>query len=160
VIPSDHDRDAAEVFSDALELPAEERDLFLQRACAGDAALRAEVESLLAAHPAASALLREPLSRADLPDDAEREIGRQFGAYRITAFLASGGMGAVYLGERVDQEFRRTVAIKLIRAGMETREILSRYRNERQILADLEHPNIARLLDGGSTPEGLPYLVM
>jgi eukaryotic-like serine/threonine-protein kinase len=154
----------AEVFSDALELPDDERTAFLDMACAGDAELRARVAKLLAAYPAARDLFRDPLVRGgELPiaaADTQAEIGRQIGPYRITAFIAAGGMGAVYVGERVDHEYEKRVAIKLIRAGVGNRELLARFRNERQVLANLEHPNIARLLEGGSTSDGQPYIVM
>ena len=84
----------------------------------------------------------------------------EIGAYRIIRELGQGGMGAVYLAERSDDEFRKQVAIKLIKPGMDTQFVLRRFLNERQILASLDHPNIARLLDGGTTREGRPYLVM
>jgi serine/threonine protein kinase/tetratricopeptide (TPR) repeat protein len=87
-------------------------------------------------------------------------VGRQFGAYKITAEVGRGGMGAVYAAERVDGSFYRKVAVKLIKRGMDTDFILKRFRQERQILATLNHPHIARLLDGGTTENGLPYFVM
>jgi serine/threonine-protein kinase len=150
----------AEIFADALERPAEERGAFLDHACGGDAALRARIETLLAAQSDARRLFSARLVARELPDLDAAEVGRTIGPYRLTALVASGGMGSVYAAERIDREYEKRVAIKLIRAGMETREILARFRNERQVLAVLEHPNIARLLDGGSTPEGLPYIVM
>jgi serine/threonine protein kinase len=88
-----------------------------------------------------------------------RSHGR-IGPYKIVREIAYGGMGAVYLAERADDQYRRQVAIKLIRRDMDTEFILQRFRNERQILAALDHPNIARLFDGGTTTDGLPYLVM
>jgi serine/threonine-protein kinase len=156
---SDHDR-VAEIFSDALALPAAERQAFVERACGGDAGLRAQIEKLLAVHPAAHRLFRTPLVQGSMAPDMDPEIGRQIGPYRLTAFIAAGGMGAVYLGERADREFEKRVAVKLIRSGLGTGEVLARFRNERQVLAHLEHPNIARLLDGGSTSDGRPYIVM
>jgi len=147
---------AADLFADALERADAERDAFVAAACAGDDALRAEVLSLLAAHAPAQALFREPPRLPAAPDAA----GSVFGSYRVLRLLAEGGMGEVYLAERTDAEFEKQVAIKRIRPGLGTREILERFRRERQLLADLEHPNVARLLDGGSTPDGLPYLVM
>jgi serine/threonine protein kinase/Tol biopolymer transport system component len=87
-------------------------------------------------------------------------IGERLGAYRIVGELGRGGMGAVYLAERADSEFRRRVAVKVVKRGMDTDSILRRFRNERQILAALDHPNIARLLDGGTTDDGRPYFVM
>ena len=87
-------------------------------------------------------------------------IGRRLGAYRIEREIGRGGMGAVYEAIRVDNEFNKRVAIKLVKRGMDTDFILRRFRNERQILAALDHPHIARLLDGGTTDDGLPYFVM
>ncbi|HEY0078086.1 MAG TPA: protein kinase, partial [Pyrinomonadaceae bacterium] len=94
------------------------------------------------------------------PEDPNSMTGRRIGAYQIVREVGRGGMGAVYLAERADSEFRRNVAIKLIKRGMDTDFIIRRFRNERQILAALEHPNIACLLDGGTTEDGLPYFVM
>src|SRR5262249_43361245 len=87
-------------------------------------------------------------------------IGRQIGAYRLVREIGRGGMGAVYLALRANDQSGRRVAIKLIKRGMDTDFILRRFRNERQILAALNHPNIARFLDGGATDDGLPYFVM
>ncbi len=87
-------------------------------------------------------------------------IGRRLGAYRIEREIGRGGMGAVYEAVRVDKEFNKRVAIKLVKRGMDTDFILRRFRKERQILAALDHPHIARLLDGGTTDDGLPYFVM
>src|SRR5215470_93951 len=86
--------------------------------------------------------------------------GRQLSGYRLVREIGSGGMGSVYLAERADGTFHRSVAIKLIRPGMNSAEILNRFGREREILASLDHPNIARLIDGGTTEEGLPYFVM
>ncbi|MGZ5004605.1 MAG: protein kinase domain-containing protein [Chthoniobacterales bacterium] len=86
--------------------------------------------------------------------------GRQFGSYQIMREIGRGGLGAVYLAARADDEYRKQVAIKLVRRGLDTEDILRRFRNERQILAQLDHPNIARLIDGGTTDDGLPYFVM
>src|SRR5262249_40010969 len=86
--------------------------------------------------------------------------GIRLGAYRLIEELGRGGMGSVYLAERDDDQFRKQVAVKIVKRGMDTREVLSRFRHERQILASLEHPYIARLLDGGTTPDGRPFFVM
>ena len=159
------ERRAADLFADALERDGAERAGFLDRECAGDAALRAEVDSLLAAHGPARNLFRNaprlpsPLPAGDPARPAD-PAGTLFGPYRVLRLLAEGGMGEVLLAERTDAEFTKQVAIKRIRPGLGTREILERFRQERQLLADLEHPHIARLLDGGSTSDGLPYLVM
>jgi serine/threonine protein kinase/WD40 repeat protein len=151
--------DPAELLADALALPEAERARYLDRACRGDAALRAELDSLLAAHPGARRFFDAPLVAPPL-DGADPWIGRTVGAWRLVRRLATGGMGAVYLGERTDHAFEKRAAIKLVRTGLDSDELLARFRRERQLLANLEHPHIARLLDGGSTPDGLPYLVM
>jgi len=155
---------------DALARPESERALFLEESCAGDAELRREVESLLRhAGSAADAfessalewtevlsLVESERSRADHDD----ELGTRIGPYRLIEKIGSGGMGNVYRAVRDDREFEQTVAIKRIKRGLDTDEILDRFRRERQVLANLIHPNIARLLDGGSTGDGRPYLVL
>jgi serine/threonine-protein kinase len=95
-----------------------------------------------------------------LPDPDTQFIGKRVGPYRLIRELGRGGMGVVYLAERADEEFKKRVAVKIIKRGMDTEEIVARFRHERQILASLDHPNIARLLDGGTTADGLPYFVM
>src|SRR5437868_8504690 len=84
----------------------------------------------------------------------------RIGSYQVLRRLGEGGMGSVYLAARIDHEFKKYVAIKVIRKGMDSEEIISRFRRERQILASLDHPNIAKLFDGGTTEDGLPYFVM
>lgn len=158
-LPPKDDR-AAEIFADALELDLEERATFLDEVCGRDIALREEVDSLLGHHAAAGDLLRQPVTLSQLPALPNLNIGRVIGPYRLVSLIASGGMGSVYLAERSDREFAKRVAVKLIRVGMTSSEVLARFRNERQVLADLEHPHIARLLDGGTTSDGLPYIVM
>ena len=135
--------------------------------CAGDDSLRAEVEKLLAEDRPASKFLEEsPLNAfsqsvsAETDRFADQFIGKQVGSYQITGKIGSGGMGAVYKAARADDQYQTEVAIKLIKRGMDTEAVLRQFRNERQILANLQHPNIARLLDGGSTDDGLPYFVM
>ena len=156
---------AAALFAEALALPEAERAAFLDRACAGEAALRADVAALLAALPAARRLFEGAPHLAAEPGAAsapavDPAIGKTVGAYRLLELIASGGMGAVYRGERVDAAFRKQVAIKIIRPWLESADLVERFRRERQVLADLEHPHIARLIDGGSTADGRPYLVM
>ena len=152
-----------EIFNAALDLPAAERPAFIEEECADDE-LRAEVEALLASADEAQSFIESPaLTRVSHLVTAERQpsyIGRQIGAYKIEREIGKGGMGAVFLAARADDEFDKKVAIKLIKRGFDTDEIISRFRHERQILAALEHPNITRLIDGGSTGDGLPYLVM
>ncbi len=153
-----------ELFGTALELAPDERATFLATVCAGDETLRAEVETLLLAHQQAGQFIQAPAFEAGVELLKQREQlaqrGRLIGAYQIIRELGQGGMGAVYLAARADQSYEKHVAIKLIRRGAESQEIERRFRNERQILAALDHPNIARLLDGGTTAEGQPYLVM
>lgn len=153
-----------EVLDAALERPAAERAAFVRDACAGDADLRSEVDSLLASHDQASQFLETPASGVVLRSLAEGRpetlAGARIGRYRVVSEIARGGMGAVYLAERDDSEYRQQVAIKLIKSDLGSTSGVRRFRQERQILADLDHPNIARLLDGGTTDDGLPYFVM
>ncbi len=162
-----------EIFQRALDLPTSERAAFLAIACADDQTLRGEVEKLLAAYDRAGDFIESPAVEHSpdiffaqtLPLDAPPEfsdslIGRRLGAYRLEREIGRGGMGAVFLATRADEVFQKRVAIKLIKQGMDTDFILRRFRTERQILAILEHPHIARLLDGGTTEEGVPYFVM
>lgn len=161
-----------EVFQAALDIEPAQRESFLHRHCGGDSPLRAEVVKLLHDHDAsgdaleappwiASTMIRDAL--ADKQDEKQEEgalAGKRVGAYKLVRELGRGGMGAVYLAERADGQFRQTVAVKLVKRGMDTDFILGRFRQERQILASLNHPYVARLLDGGSTDDGLPYFVM
>ncbi|HEX7878496.1 MAG TPA: serine/threonine-protein kinase [Candidatus Eisenbacteria bacterium] len=152
--------DPADLLAEALALPEAERPAFLDRACGADTALRGEIDSLLAAHPGAQRFFDAPLVTPPLAGSEDPWIDRTVGAWRLLRRLATGGMGAVYLGERTDRAFEKQAAVKLVRSGLDSAEVLARFRRERQLLADLEHPHIARLLDGGSTDGGLPYLVM
>jgi serine/threonine protein kinase/tetratricopeptide (TPR) repeat protein len=149
------------LFHQALPLDPDARAALLARECGDDAALRAEVERLIGAHERAAGFIQAPAAmlRGVGAGDGLMD-GRRIGAFRVVRELGRGGMGAVYLAERADGGFAQRVAIKLIKRGMDTDHVLARFRAERQILASLDHPNIARLLDGGSTPDGLPYLVM
>jgi serine/threonine protein kinase/Tol biopolymer transport system component/tetratricopeptide (TPR) repeat protein len=158
-------KEVKELFASALEQDAGKRAAFLDEVCRGDQGLRHEVESLLASHQEAGDFIEKPAVSTDtfLPgagEEEEADIGRRIGAYRTVKEIGRGGMGSVYLAVRDDDEFERRVAIKLIRRGMEIDFIVRRFRNERQILANLDHPYIARLLDGGTTEDGLPYFVM
>ena len=144
------------IFGAVLESPGE-RAALLARECATDDDLRAEVDALLEAHEAAGDFLSA--SRWD-DSDAGSLAGRRIGLYQVSRMLGRGGMGVVYLAFRADREFQRRVALKVLKPGLDSEDVIRRFRTERQILAALEHPNIARLLDGGSTEQGLPYLVM
>ncbi len=155
---------AEALFAAACELPPEERRGFLDREC-DDTELRAYVSSLLVErHPIESRIEATIVDAMTAvfsgEDDAGRYSGEMIGAYRVVRLLGSGGMGMVYLAERADGQFDQQVAIKLGRHRLVTPQAEQRLKSERQILADLDHPNIARLFDGGTTDDGVPYLVM
>lgn len=147
---------------EAMSLDPSERARYLERIGASDPDLRGEVASLLAAdEDAGSGFMCTPLVAArGLPPLHGTLIGRRLGPYELTAQIGIGGMGEVYEAIRVDDEYRQHVAIKLVHSGLLPSFVAHRLRAERQILANLNHPNIARLLDGGTTDEGIPYLVM
>ena len=158
-----------QIFDGALERPQQDRAAYLRVVCARDDELRREVESLLASHDESGDFLNQPaaeLSRAPCcgtsDDLSSGEFPRMLrvGPYQFERRIGRGGMGSVWLATRVDHEYQRKVAVKMVKRGMDSPEILRRFRMERQVLAGLDHPNIARLIDGGSTPDGLPYLVM
>jgi eukaryotic-like serine/threonine-protein kinase len=140
------------IFFDALEVAPAERDVFLDTVCGGDAALRSELAALLAAHT-------DP-PRPAAPEDAGTLVGTRVGAYCLEERVARGGMGDVYRARRVDDQYEQEVAVKLVRPGPRGDEMMRRLRVERQILANLQHPGIATLLEGGVTDDGQPYLVM
>ena len=149
----------------ALERPAGDRGQYLEDICRGDESLRREVEALLDAHDAAGDFLETPILLDAGPKAVQIEVrkeieSRSVGPYRLLEPIGHGGMGIVYRASRSDRAFEKTVAIKLVKRGMDTEEIVRRFEKERRILAGLDHPNIARVLDGGTTDEGLPYLVM
>ncbi|HKW09698.1 MAG TPA: serine/threonine-protein kinase, partial [Gemmatimonadaceae bacterium] len=147
------------VFDAVLELPTEEQAAYIDRACLGDSALRAEVIQLLRAHQRTGSILDTPPGSrlASLLLEGEGTPDR-IGPFRIVRAVGEGGMGQVFLGERADGQFEQRVAIKLIRHPMPG--IVRRFLEERRILALLEHPNIARLIDGGITADGQPYFAM
>ncbi|MCY7374978.1 MAG: serine/threonine protein kinase [Pyrinomonadaceae bacterium] len=150
------------ILDEALVQPSAERGAYLARAGGANPTLRRDVESLLAFENTDGDAL-EASAFAVVEDLQIREnnyIGRCFGNYKILEKLGMGGMGAVFLAERDDGEFRQRVTVKIIRGGINSEMVLRRFLNERQILAELEHSNIARLIDGGTTSEGVPFLVM
>jgi serine/threonine protein kinase len=153
-----------ELFRVAIEHEPLQRAAYLDQACADDPALRAEIESLLASHDDAEAFIETPAFASTLKEIIESTAGqvegRRIGSYQLIREIGRGGMGTVYLARRADEQYEKLVALKVVRRGMDTEDIVRRFRNERQILASLDHPNIARLLDGGMTDDGLPYLVM
>ncbi len=177
------------LFEAALAREPSQRASFLAQNCLDDS-LRRQVEKLLVNDQEAGSFLSDPVLNPRIPAPQQTSeartadespgfkagsgqllatatsleedpmAGRQLGVYKLVRRVGQGGMAAVYLAVRADGEFRQQVAIKLIRSGLDSGEVLRRFRNERQTLAGLDHPNIVKLLDGGSTPEGLPYLVM
>ncbi len=160
----------ATIFAQALEKKApQERAAYLDEACAGDAAQRQRIEVLLRSHEQAGSFLEKPAAEAtgayepagEAPGStASVEVaGTRIGPYKLLQLLGEGGMGAVYLAEQ-EQPVRRLVALKIIKAGMDSRQVIARFEQERQALAVMDHPNIARVLDAGTTATGRPYFVM
>src|SRR6476659_1051967 len=153
-----------EMFHAALVLDGGQRGAFLVAQSAGDDALRAKVAALLASYDQAEGFSQGSVfgdaAQLLVEEEAEAMIGQHIGLYKIDREIGRGGMGTVYLATRDDDQFEQQVAIKVVRRGMDTELVLDRFRNERQILAGFDHPNIARLFDGGSTESGLPYFIM
>jgi serine/threonine protein kinase len=157
------DARANDLFLKAREISSpEERRAFLDRECGGDAELRASVESLLQAGTLAGDFLEAPalghLTPSTAPPPGDRP-GSVVGPYKLLEQIGEGGFGVVFMAEQT-QPVRRRVALKVLKAGMDTRQVVARFEAERQALALMDHPNIARILDGGETPAGLPYFVM
>jgi len=171
---------AKELFEAALELEPSQRSSFLAANC-HDVSLRQQVETLLIDYQAAGSFLDNPaLNSSEIPiervsglpsseehhvratseETEDTLINRRLGDYKLVRRVGRGGMAAVFLGVRADEEYQKEVAVKLVQPGLDSQDVLTRFRNERQTLAGLDHPNIVRLLDGGSTREGLPFLVM
>jgi non-specific serine/threonine protein kinase/serine/threonine-protein kinase len=152
------------LLAEALDRPAAERQAFIDQACGSDGELRAKLLSLLAAAAVENSVLDAPASSMALEALEELGtrpwIGRRLGAYRLAELIGGGGMGQVYRAERVDGQFEQQAAVKLMREGLDRDSLLERFKAERQILANLDHPNLAKLLDGGITEEGIPYFVM
>lgn len=158
-----------EIFHEALELGEAERDSFVAGRSGNDRELKSEVEKLLSQYEDASSFIEQPLYDSAksgvlsaLLDETDEDpmVGRVLGSYRIEREIGRGGMGAVYEAVRADGEFRLRVALKVVKRGVDTDFVLRRFRNERQILAALDHPFITRLIDGGTTDDGRPYFVM
>ena len=153
------------LFFQSLDVPAEEREAWLASA-SEDERQRARVRALLAAHSRPGSFLANPVgnpartcaAEAGRPKDLPQP-GEQLGPYTLLEVIGEGGMGVVYAA-RQEEPVRRLVAIKLIKRGMDTEEIVRRFLRERRILAGLSHPNIARLLDGGATEDGRPYFIL
>ena len=149
-----------QLFEMAVDLPTDQQELLLARECAGDTELASEVRSLIRADDQHHSLLDNRAADLVTVKPPVSMEGRMIGPYRVVRQVATGGMGAVFLAERADGQFQRQVALKLIKRGMDSEEILQRFRGERQILANLNHPNIAGLIDGGLTDDSLPWFTM
>jgi len=151
-----------DVFDAALQHEHASRAAYLTRACVGDDDLLNEVQSLLAAYEDAGTFFEHPLMgpARSVGEHADPMTNRLIGPYRILRRAGQGGMADVYLAVRADKLYQRFVAIKVVKTGLDSEEVLRRFRHERQTLAVLDHPNIVKLLDAGTTEEGLPYLVM
>ena len=154
------------IFAEALGVPAAERDRFLDHACSGNAALRERVEALLLAHESAGLFMaprefsagERPVISSSLQAAMDQE-GKRIGRYKLLQKLGEGGCGVVWMAEQ-QEPVRRRVALKVIKLGMDTKNVIARFEAERQALAMMDHPNIARVLDAGATESGRPYFVM
>jgi serine/threonine protein kinase len=153
--------DEEAVFLEALKKnSAEERSKYLEEACGGDSARRRDIERLLEAHAKASRFLADqPAPPLTLDQPLLERPGTQIGSYKLMEQIGEGGMGLVFVAEQ-HEPVRRKVALKVIKPGMDTHEIIARFEAERQALALMDHPNIARVLDAGATASGRPYFVM
>src|SRR5215471_11244756 len=153
-------QDVERVLATIIDLPEHDRAARLDELCGDHVQLRSEVESLLAAHKNAGVFLAADtkISSSNLPN--KLLTGRQFGPYRLLDVIGTGGMGTVYRAKRTDGQFQKQVAIKVVPAAIHSPELQRRFSSEQQILASLEHPNIARLLDAGISPDAVPYFVM
>jgi tetratricopeptide (TPR) repeat protein len=150
------------IFKAAVKLPPERRAAYLDQACGSDAKLRAEIESLLHAHDATGGFLEDVPAGTDPTEDYQPIAecpGTVIGPYKLMEQIGEGGMGLVFVAEQ-QHPIRRKVALKIIKPGMDTREIIARFEAERQALALMDHPNIARVFDAGTTESGRPYFVM
>ena len=150
------------LYEQALDLPPDDRPIFLQRECRGEAEVRQRVEALLEAHEEVGGFLAEPTAGAPAsePLAPEREApGSVIGNYKLLQQVGEGGMGTVWMAEQFEP-VRRKVALKIIKLGMDTKQVIVRFEAERQALALMDHPNIAKVLDGGVTESGRPYFVM
>src|SRR5262245_53251605 len=151
------------IFLEALEIrDAAERAAYLERACGGDAGLRKHVEELLAAEGKVDGFLDRPHVGVEMTDDLGPRMerpGAQIGPYKLREQIGEGGYGVVYVAEQ-EKPVRRKVALKIIKPGMDTKDVIARFEAERQALALMDHPNVARVLDAGATDSGRPYFVM
>jgi serine/threonine protein kinase len=159
-LTTDHQRRVRAIFDAALDQPQELRQQFLAGACQGDQKLLDTVGRLLAAQERSAGVLDTPAWQRRETASPPGEPGSFIGPYKVLRELGGGGMGIVYQAVRADEVFHRICAIKVIRPEISTDTLLQRFRQERKILARLDHVNIARIVDGGSTSDGLPYFVM
>src|SRR5580693_9258736 len=155
----------SEALDKALHLSRAQRQDYLAEIAHSDPELSKELESLLASHQEAGAEFLNMPALQTTQGDAEAGqlrtlLGRRWGAYQTVELMGAGGMGEVYRAFRADDQYRMQVALKVVRGGQDSSFVVQRFKNERQILASLDHPNIAHLLDGGTTGEGAPYFVM
>jgi len=150
-------RSAADIFHEARELQAEQRATYLLGACGKDVALRAKVEALLKADADAGSFLGSPA--AEQGARAQGQAGAQIGRYKLLEQIGEGGMGAIWMAEQ-REPVKRRVALKIIKLGMDTKQVIARFEAERQALAMMDHPHIAKVLDAGATETGRPYFVM
>jgi hypothetical protein len=166
-MPSPQEREAA-LFALALEKPVAERAAFLQAVCGAGGALRQRLEALLAAHDQPDGLLGDdggkPTVQATLKievaeEPADEAVGQTLGRYKLLERVGEGGCGVVYVAEQTEP-VRRRVALKVIKLGMDTKQVVARFEAERQALAMMDHPNIAKVLDAGTTDVGRPFFVM
>ncbi len=152
-----------EVFTEAVQLPTGERAGYLERACGGDAKLRQQVEALLQTHDQVGDFLEEsaqkPLIEIRLESSAGEKAGDRIGRYKLLQQIGEGGCGVVYMAEQ-EEPVRRRVALKIIKPGMDTKNVIARFEAERQALALMDHPNIAKVFDAGATNSGRPFFVM
>ncbi len=152
-----------QIFHQALEQPSDRRGTFLEAACGGDADLRERVEVLLRAHLDPGSFLESPPAAIGeapriVPPVSEKP-GTRIGPYKLLQEIGEGGMGVVYMAEQ-NEPVKRRVALKIIKPGMDTQQVIARFEAERQALAMMDHPNIAKVLDAGATDSGSPYFVM
>jgi len=148
-----------QIFAEALALPAGERPRFLDHACRGDAGLRQRIEALVQAHESAGGFMAADAAPAAAPLDAAEVPGNRIGRYKLLQKIGVGGCGVVWMAEQ-EEPVRRRVALKIIKLGMDTKAVIARFEAERQALALMDHPNIARILDAGATDTGRPFFVM
>ena len=154
------EKSEVELFTEAVQLPADKRSAFLEAVCGGDAELRASVEALLKAHMESGEFLEQAPAeigaRTGVPGE---KAGDQVGRYKLLQQIGEGGCGVVFMAEQ-EEPVRRKVALKIVKPGMDTKTVIARFEAERQALALMDHPNIARVLDAGATENGRPYFVM